>query len=200
MDIITERTIALAGVVQACHEVQSLAREGYADHQSYENCIKSILVLDAVNTPAVFGGIDGVKKGLSLLADGVMQSTSTSSLEVLRYTMSILQLQNQLYRDSSAFNSFASEIERLSAVDQEGMAEACSEIYQKYISVMQPQVIVQGEEHHLQKDDVPPQIRALLLAGLRAAVLWQQKGGSRFRLIWERTRMRNAARNLLSQR
>jgi len=64
---------------------------------------------------------------------------------------------------------------------------------------MQPQVIVQGEELHLQKEDIPPKVRTLLLAALRSAVLWQQKGGSRFRLIWERTRMRNAARSLIAQ-
>lgn len=197
MDILTERTLALAGVIQACHEVQSLAREGYADNHAYDSSLKSILVLDAVSTPAVFGGIEGVKKGLGLIADGVMQSTSTRNMEVLRYAMSILELQSQLYKDQNKFADFANEIERLSSFSEEDMADACSTVYQKFVSTMQPQVIVQGEEHHLQKEDVPPQIRALLLAALRASVLWQQKGGSRFRLIWERTRMRNSARSLL---
>jgi len=200
MDIITERTLALAGVIQACNEVQSLARDGGAEHRVYESSLKSILVLDAVNTPAIFGGIEGVKKGLGLIADGLMQSTTSRNMEVLRYSMAILQLQNQLYRDQNKFSEFAGEVERLSSFSEEDMAEACSALYQKYISNMQPQVIVQGEEQHLQQTDIPPQIRSMLLAALRSAVLWQQKGGSRFRLIWERTRMRNAARSLLSNR
>lgn len=197
MDIISERTIAIAGVLQACKEVQSLARTGEANSEVFESSLKSVLVLDAVNTPAIYGGITGVSKGLSLLADGILSSTTGSDVEILRYVMSLLQLQSQLYRDSNKFSSFASEIERLSSKTVDELPEACSEIYQKYISGMQPQVIVQGEEEHLQRAEVPPQIRSLLLAGLRSAVLWQQKGGGRFRLIWERTRMQNSAKYLL---
>lgn len=197
MDIISERTIAIAGVLQACKEVQSLARTGEANPEVFESSLKSVLVLDAVNTPAIYGGITGVSKGLSLLADGILSSTTGSDVEILRYVMSLLQLQSQLYRDSNKFSSFASEIERLSSKTVDELPEACSEIYQKYISGMQPQVIVQGEEEHLQRAEVPPQIRSLLLAGLRSAVLWQQKGGGRFRLIWERTRMQNSAKYLL---
>lgn len=198
MDIISERTVALAGVIQACAEVQALAREGVADSEYYSSSLKSILVLDALNTPAVYGGLQGVKKGLGLIAEGTTQSASPRNMELLRYVMSILQLQSQLYRDSARFREFGAEVESLSGYSEDEMAQACSAVYQKYVSNMQPQVIVQGEEIHLQKADVPPKIRALLLAALRSAVLWQQKGGSRFRLVWERTRMRNAARSLLN--
>lgn len=198
MDIISERTIALAGMMQACAEVQSLAREGEAEQSSYDSCAKSILVLDAVSTSAIYGGLGGVKKGLKLIADGTMQSTAPLSMELLRYVMTIMQLQGQLYKNTDKFRAFGSEVEGLSAYSDQELAEACSAVYQKYISTMQPQVIVQGEEIHLQREAIPPQIRSMLLAALRSAVLWQQKGGSRFRLVWERTRMRNAARSMLA--
>ena len=199
MDIITERTIALAGMLQACAQVQSVARKGFADTQVYESCTKSILVLDAVNTPSVYGGLAGVKLGLKMIEEGVMQSASADSMEVLRYVMTIMQLQKQLHSDPSKFQEFGAAVERLSAFEEDILAQECSKVYQTYISTMQPQVIVQGEELHLQKEDIPPKVRTLLLAALRSAVLWQQKGGSRFRLIWERTRMRNAARSLIAQ-
>ncbi len=197
MDIIRERTIALAGVVQACKEVQSLARQGRAEQTAYESSLKSILVLDAINTPAVYGGLDGVRSGLKLVADGILSSASAHNVEILRYGMSVLQLQSQLLKDPRRFTEFGNEIERLSSHTIEDLPEACSSVYQKYVSNLQPQVIVQGEENHLQNASVPPQIRSLLLAALRSAVLWQQKGGSRFRLLWERTRMQNSARALL---
>ena len=198
MDIISERTIALAGVIQACAQVQSLARTGGSDPSAYDGSIKSILVLDAVNTPAIYGGINGVKSGLSLIVNGVLNSASPENVEILRYTMTILQLQRQLYTDPQRFSEFATEIERLSSYAEEELIDACSSVYQSFISSMQPQVIVQGEESHLQNPDVPPKVRSLLLAALRSAVLWQQKGGGRFRLLWERTRMQNAARFLLA--
>lgn len=199
MDLIEERTIALAGVLQACQQVQSLARMGSTSQEEMTSSLKSILVLDAVNTPAVFGGLSGVRAGLSLIADGVFTSTQGKDIELLRYTVSILQLQAQLYRDSEKFAQFASDVERLSSFSEDDLIEACSDVYQKHVSSMRPQIIVQGESGHLQNPTIPPRIRALLLAAFRSAVLWQQKRGGRFRLLWERTRMQNAARRLLTQ-
>ncbi|GHA08635.1 high frequency lysogenization protein HflD [Arenicella chitinivorans] len=199
MDLIEERTIALAGVLQACQQVQSLAREGSASQGEMASSLKSILVLDAVSTPAVFGGLSGVRAGLRMIAEGVFTSTQGKDIELLRYAVSILQLQAQLYRDAEKFDQFANDVERLSSFSEDTMLEACSDVYQKHISSMRPQIIVQGESGHLQNPDIPPKIRALLLAAFRAAVLWQQKKGGRFRLLWERTRMQNAARQLLTQ-
>ena len=199
MNIIEERTIALAGVLQACQQVQSLARTGIADETVYASCMQSVLVLDAMSTPAVYGGLGGVRSGLILLNQGVLNSPDISDLEVLRYMMSILQLQKQLYTDEQKFSEFGQSIDRLSSFSKDDLASAFSEVYQTYVSVLRPQIIVQGEQEYLQQDGVPEQVRTMLLAAVRSAVLWQQKGGGKFRLVWERTRMREAAKSLLAQ-
>jgi high frequency lysogenization protein len=199
MNLIEERTIALAGLLQACKQVQRLAREGRIEPLDFEPSIKSVLVLDALNTPAVFGGIDGVRSGLALIEAGILRSPQPMDVEILRYAMSIMQLQSQLFRDEEKFSAFAQAVERLSSNSSEELVDACSDVYQKHISVMRPQIIVQGEQDYLQKADVPPKVRSLLLAATRAAVLWQQKDGSRFKLLWQRTRMQNAASDLLRQ-
>jgi len=197
MNLIEERTVALAGIMQACKQVQSLARNGRADAYDVEPNMKAILVLDAISTPAVYGGIDGVRTGLQMIRDGALNSPQALQVEVLRYAMSIMALQTQLYRDNDAFNKFGQEVEQLSSVSTDEFTLACSDLYQKHISNMRPQIIVQGEEDYLQQPEIPPQIRGLLLAAFRSAVLWQQKGGSRFKILWERTRMQNAAKSLL---
>jgi high frequency lysogenization protein len=199
MNIIEERTIALAGVLQACQQVQSLARTGVADETVYANCMQSVLVLDAMSTPAVFGGLGGVRSGLKLLENGLLNSPQMSDLEVLRYMMSILELQKQLYNDQQKFSQFGQSIDRLSSFSEGDLENAFSEVYQTHISVLRPQIIVQGEQEHLQQDGVPEKVRTMLLAAVRSAVLWQQKGGGKFRLVWERTRMRQAAKGLLAQ-
>ena len=112
--------------------------------------------------------------------------------------MSILQLQKQLYSNQQKFSEFGQAVERLSGFSNEELDSACSDVYQTHISVLQPQIIVQGEQEHLQSDGVPEQVRAMLLAAIRSAVLWQQKGGGKFRLVWERTRMQHAAKSLRS--
>jgi high frequency lysogenization protein len=199
MNIIEERTIALAGVLQACQQVQSLARKGVADEAVYASCMQSVLVLDAMSTPAVFGGLGGVRSGLKLIDKGLLNSPEMSDLEVLRYMMSILELQKQLYNDQQKFSQFGQSIDRLSGFSEDDLANAFSDVYQTHISVLRPQIIVQGEQEYLQQDGVPEQVRTMLLAAVRSAVLWQQKGGGKFRLVWERTRMRQAAKSLLAQ-
>lgn len=198
MNLIEERTIALAGVLQACGQVQRLAREGRADENEFNASIQSVLVLDAVNTPSVFGGLSGVVSGLKMVEAGIISSTTAHDVEVLRYAVAILQLQIQLTRNQEKFRAFGMAVERLSGYQEDELVNACSEVYQTHISTIKPQVIVQGETEHLQNATVPPKIRALLLAAFRSAVLWQQKGGGRFKLLWQRTRMQNAARALLA--
>jgi len=199
MNLIEDRTIALAGVVQACKQVQNLARTGQVEQADFEASLQSVLVLDAISSPAVYGGLQGIRGGLSLLERGIVTSPVALDVEVLRYVASVLALQSQLYRDDRKFNEFGTAIERLSSFSAEDLVEACSEVYQKHVSVLQPQIIVQGESGFLQNTTIPPKIRSLLLAALRSAVLWQQKDGGRFRLLWERTRMRNMAKELLQQ-
>ena len=198
MNDIQQRTVALAGVLQACAQVQALARTGSVDEAAAQSSIKSILVLDAVNTPAVYGGIAGISAGLQLIRNGALSSASAENVELIRYVMSLLHLQNQLSRDRERYQSFSQQVEQLSRYSGDELVTACSEIYQEFLSGMRPQIIVQGEQGFLQRDDVPARVRSLLLAGIRSAVLWQQKGGGRFKLLLERGRMVKVATELLS--
>jgi high frequency lysogenization protein len=49
----------------------------------------------------------------------------------------------------------------------------------------------------LKDDENQHRIRALLLAGIRAAWLWRQVGGSRWRVLFGRTALLEAAREYL---
>lgn len=198
MDLLQERTIALAGIIQAAHQVQSLAYYGRYDHQAFSASIQSILVLDAVNTRAVYGGVDGVKLGLDLIKSNALVSAEPESVELIRYVVSLINLRDSLSRNHDAFVNFAAAVERLSSESEDSLIEACAQVYKTHLSGLMPQIIVRGDENHLTRDDLAAKIRALLLAGVRSSVLWQQKGGSKFKLMWERTRMRNAASQLLS--
>ena len=73
-----------------------------------------------------------------------------------------------------------------------------AEVYQRNISTLSPRVMVTGEPLHLQNPDNQNRIRAVLLAGVRAAILWQQCGGNRWTLLFGRRRLVDAARSLLA--
>ncbi|MDQ4147727.1 MAG: DUF489 family protein, partial [Pseudomonadota bacterium] len=64
-----------------------------------------------------------------------------------------------------------------------------ADTYQRSISELTPRIIVHGEESYLSNPDNASRIRALLLAGIRAAVLWRQAAGNRWRLLVGRNAM-----------
>jgi high frequency lysogenization protein len=57
--------------------------------------------------------------------------------------------------------------------------------------------MVRGEPNYLQNPDNQNRIRALLLAGIRAAWLWRQMGGNRWRILFGRQQFLDAAQTYL---
>jgi high frequency lysogenization protein len=55
--------------------------------------------------------------------------------------------------------------------------------------------MVEGAERWLEQPRTVTRIRALLLAAVRAAVLWRQSGGNYWNLFWERRTMARFARH-----
>lgn len=60
-------------------------------------------------------------------------------------------------------------------------------IYVDVISPLGPRIQVTGSPAVLQSPQVQAKVRASLLAGIRAAVLWQQVGGGRLQLMFSST-------------
>jgi len=77
--------------------------------------------------------------------------------------MSVLQLQAQVFKDDERSTTFGQAVERLSAYSNDELINACSSAYQTHISVLRPQIIVQGEQEYLQGDGVPEKVRTMLL-------------------------------------
>jgi high frequency lysogenization protein len=72
-------------------------------------------------------------------------------------------------------------------------------LYQETISHIKPRIMVQGEQVHLANPDTTSRIRSLLFAGIRAAVLWRQRGGSRWKLLFGRKKLVNQAEYFLQR-
>ncbi len=71
-------------------------------------------------------------------------------------------------------------------------------LYQETISSISPRIIVQGDQGFLTNTDNASKIRTLLLAGIRSAVLWNQLGGSKWKLLFSRKKYLHAAQSLLA--
>jgi len=82
--------------------------------------------------------------------------------------------------------------------DPELIAEL-AELYSQTISTLTPRIMVHGDPGVLSGTATRNMIRTLLLAGIRAAVLWRQCGGNRLRLIFGRRGMLESCAGLLRE-
>lgn len=198
-----DRILALAGVFQAARLTHQLARSGMTDGPALAASLHSIFVLNPGNTAEVFGGVEGVAMGLRTLVDQ-LNTTQQRDADLTRYAIGTIQLAVKLGKDSRRQARLGQDIsdleDRRSAFE---MADSqlyapLADIYQNTLSPLTPRIMVKGDPLHLQNPDTAARIRTALLAGVRAAHLWLQCGGSRWNLVFKRARLVNGARRLLS--
>jgi high frequency lysogenization protein len=194
-----ERVIGIAGVLQAARLVQQLARTGVAPEPFEKASVESLLVMDAPTTQEVFGGLGGVSVGLEMVRDKLVGARSELDVEVLKYSVALTSLQRSLYRKTRYLDLLVEGLEGLKGLTGDSLYLACAEVYMSAISPLSPKIYVQGEQGFLQHEGVPEKVRTLLLAGIRASVLWQQKGGGRLDIMLHRKRYRELAAELIVQ-
>jgi high frequency lysogenization protein len=122
--------------------------------------------------------------------------------ELTRYAAGVLHLERRLARRDDLLATLRTGIEHAGGLAEahgpasSGVIEALAAVYVDTIARLGPRIMVGGEPHILRDPRNAGRIRALLLTGIRSAVLWRQLGGSRLRLFLERRRYAEAARTL----
>ena len=197
------RVIALAGVFQACGMVRELATHGRADPQVVESSLASVFRIDSDSAADVFGGLPGVRLGLEVLVTSL--DSAQRDVGVAQLAVGVLRLERKLGRRAGMLRELRTGIEGIQRqVDHLGAAHATvqtrlAELYAGTLSRVTPRIIVHGNPVHLADPKRVEQIRALLLAGVRAAVLWRQVGGNQWRLLLHRREYAMLARGLLAR-
>ncbi len=201
MSRLRDQTLALAGLFQAGRLVQQLARTGRAAPAALRASLASVLRLDAPSTEAVFGGAGGLRLGLEILRDRLAGATDPADLEIARYAVSMLHLANELRKrpdmQKTIREGLAALGETPSLADLPSLAERLAELYVRTLSTLTLRILVSGEQGHLANPLVVAQVRAALFAGIRAAWLWRQLGGSRWQLLFGRRRLAQEAGRIL---
>jgi high frequency lysogenization protein len=197
------RVIALAGVLQACRLVVDLAMRGRADVTAAQASLASVFRIDAASAADVFGGIGGARLGLETLL--AQFDSSERNMPLTRLVLGVLRLERRLSRNPRMLGELRSGIENVQRqVDHFGVEHATvqgrlAELYVATLSQLRPRVIVHGNPVNLSNAQLVEQIRALLLAAVRAAVLWRQVGGSQIRLLLRRREYAMLARGMLAR-
>ncbi|OEY67203.1 high frequency lysogenization protein HflD [Marinobacter sp. X15-166B] len=202
---LTEQTLALAGVFQAATLVQQIAHTGRCADASFQASARSLFQTSPESTLAVYGGLEDLREGLTTLASVFSDQSKPQDLEVLKYALSLIHLEGKLNRHEEMMNILGNRIEQARhTADHFGYLHSnlignLASVYSDTISTLQPRIQVSGDPGILQVDENAARVRAMLLAGIRSAVLWRQTGGRRWQLVLTRRKIITTARALAEQ-
>lgn len=204
LDTTTNQAIALAGIAQAAALVHQLATTGKSDPEATEASIASILKIDSDTVESIYGGLAGIRFGLEQLNNQI-QGFNVGDPEQARYSVSLIFLEKQLSGRPEMLKTIREGIERAQRQSEtfgflhENVMANLSDLYHSTISTLQPRIMVNGEQSYLSRPDIVNKIRALLLAGIRSAMLWKQCGGSRWKFLFFRKKLQSEIEALLAQ-
>ncbi len=199
----TDRTLALAGMYQACKLVQQVARHGHVDPDELKVVLDTLFVTDPPDTLAVYGSYSNLKSGLEAVT---RQLEKNPDAELTRYLINILHLERKLTRKPKMLQAISEGIERTRRqmehypLPHTNIVASLAGIYSDTISTLTPRIIVSGEQGHLANPENASTVRALLLAAMRSAVLWEQCGGSRWQILLQRRHFVQEATTLLQNK
>ena len=204
------RAIALGALFQCVDGVNQIANTGQVDEKLYLSCINSVLKDDAQSAVDLYDSLANLKTGFASMmyqlgSAQVTPDGKPKDMEATRYALGLLHLEKKLHNNPDAFKKVLSGIKDTQKkleffdIQHENITASLAEIYASTISQLGPKIMVKGEQSHLANPKNAAKIRALLLAGIRAALLWRQAGGNRWKLLLERGKLQKQADAFLVQ-
>lgn len=197
-----DRVIALAGIYQAVGCVVRIAHSGSADAEAMEPCIYSLFQIDADSTEAVFGEPGAVVSGARQIVAQLIGQPERN-LELTRYVVQAIKLERSLSRRPDMLSAISQGIAQAGVKREHfgllhpNVIAHFAELYSGTLSHLSPRIIIRGEPIHLRNPDNQSRVRTLLLAAVRAAMLWRQVGGSRLQILLKNRQILEDARRYI---
>lgn len=198
------RSIAFAAICQAAYLVDKIATKGLCpDAVAFDASLRSIMRTEGDSPLEIFGGNESLAVGFKSMLEQLQNASNTRNMQVTRYIIGMIALEKKLSSNGATLNLLGERINQVKRqlnhfeIDDSSVLSNLDSIYRDIISTLGPKIQVNGEPSCLQQQQTQHKIRALLLAGVRAAVLWRQIGGQRRQLVFSRKAMINQAKQNL---
>jgi high frequency lysogenization protein len=202
-----QQAIALAAIFQAASLVEQLARTGEIPAPELELLITSLFKQNPDNFDEIYGAKPNLQAGYhgicKLMGSDNAKVKQDIKPDVMRYALSIIHLESRLRKNGHMMNQLGESIQ--SSVRQadhfhithESVIGSLADTYKQTLSTLSFRIKVAGNPQILQNSHNANKVRALLLAGIRGAILWRQVGGRRWHLLFNRKRYIKDAQGLL---
>jgi high frequency lysogenization protein len=204
---IENRILALAGILQAADLVNELATHGDCNPAAFKSSIESIYKLDAANVLDIYDNqIKNLELGLATFEKIMNKDKKIFQKQIVRIFFNLVHLQKKVSKQKKMLDALRTRIEK--AVSQTeyfqntvhpNILANLADGYTEMIGQFNFRIMIQGNKQYLTQIDILHKIRALLLAGLRSAVLWDQLGGSRWNILFQRVKYLEGVRGLLAR-
>ncbi|SMN10878.1 FIG002903: a protein of unknown function perhaps involved in purine metabolism [uncultured Candidatus Thioglobus sp.] len=181
-----QQTLALASLLQTSTLVDQLASTGTCDKKSSEVCLKSI-INNSTNIEEIFQSPSDLSIGLNSLKT-VLGKQAKNSRNIVFYSLALVNLEKKLMKNQAFLSKITDEIEQIKQqkffeIGHFNSLARLAELYKSTLGELNPRIMVNGERLYLSNQQTANHIRALLLAGIRAASLWKAQGGKTWRLL-----------------
>ena len=203
MTTIEDQTLALAGIFQSAALIEQLATEGELNQAAFDCSFDSLFTFEVTNAIDVFGNLSGLSRGLKTLSLTLGGNDRNPDKNITYYALSMLKLSAKLKRDHNMATLVQDLLKTTESQSRDfnlgrmSVINKIDGVYQSTISTITPRIMVQGDRTYLGDSINASKIRTLLLAGIRAAVLWRQLGGSQWKLVTSRKKYVRTANNFL---
>lgn len=188
-----QQVTALAAIVQVATLVEKLARTGDASNKETELLLQAIFVQSPKRFEDIYNHENReLSIGLTNLNIILGQTSVRISPDIARYTLGLLHLENKLRKQPKMLDDLGKGIQSASrqaehfGLQHENTIGSLADLYKDTLSQLSFRIQVTGNPTYLQNPNTANKVRTLLLAGIRAAILWRQCGGRRWHLLIKR--------------
>ncbi len=215
MTDIKAESIALGALFQACTQIHRIANTGFSDDLACACLYRAILVTE----PRVVEDIYDPKAlnvGFCQLLesfDKADANKTADSIAITKMALKLMSLTRGIETWAKIFQRLSDDIDSIKntilattpdfltasadVINNQDNIRLFGNLYQSLISPNFPKLMIFGEERFLRDTDNQEKIRALLLCGIRALILWRQMGGRRRFLIFRRKKILEYIKSLL---
>lgn len=186
------QTIALAAVCQAALLVCDASKGKAINKEVATQLFKGVMVTSPDSIFDVYQNIQDLRGGCESILKQMSGRTDRRDMELTRYVAGMMALSKKLMNSNKAQQHLTETIDQISRrldhfdIGSDSVMRNFADGYSKAISPLGQKIQVMGDPNVLTQDIVQNKIRAILLAGVRAAVLWRQMGGKRRQFIFNR--------------
>ena len=205
-----QQQLALAAVIQCAALVRSLANEGRVLSWNLAACVNPLIQLDAESINEIYPDLMNLIRGFNVSQRFFTYRNLSQNRDLFRYTFGILLLRHKLMSEGNMLETLRERLRYVDPLPTDYKDPDCEEfsdeeadrndarhertllqlgsLYLDTISTLNYRIVVRGQLEYLNEEKTANTIRALLLAGIRSAVLWHQLGGRAWQLVVYRNR------------